>query len=113
MNDIITEKNNYGIKDLLKPPFINTSTNILNGDNVTIFSISQKAAYTDVCHFLLRALKNQWERDFSEPLRWEMRRTDHAALPRIFTCPRCKRKTMQAENYCPDCGQKLKAPEIN
>ena len=99
------------LKELLKPPFTNASTNVLNGDMVTIFSISRIAAYPDVFYFLRDALQNQWERDFGEPMRWIKSRS--LGIDWI-DCPHCKHGLQEGTkdlNYCPFCGLRLLPPE--
>jgi hypothetical protein len=68
----------------------------------------------ELAEFTVQALKEKWERDFGESLRWTKRMSFGYS---IIECPKCEySKSLNAIvirefNYCPHCGQRLLPPE--
>jgi hypothetical protein len=108
------------LKELLKPPFERggdyiyaTARDGTNHPLVIIqdyFSrISCKSVTSLISDFIVRALTNEWEREYGEPLRW---------IPCIapvigygFACEKCQIVQLRKSKFCPNCGKRLNPPE--
>jgi len=111
------------LKELLKPPFFRHVT-----DNSFVFVKDQESelllaqsirrlgedGQRHIVDFAVEALNEKWERDFSEPLRWE-KASNHP--DEASGCPNCGmyvgigKDDYRFWNHCPCCGQKLAPPE--
>ena len=66
--------------------------------------------------FIVNALNERWEREFSEPLRWKEESYEHSEIV-TWHCPKCEegyvigRAEMQSFFYCPKCGVNLLPPK--
>jgi len=105
------------LKELLKPPCkLWEDGDIANSDGLIIArsmlhkSFSYAYPYNrpllqESGEFITAAINEKLERDFGEPLRWEVE--GKPADYYLFRCPKCKGIHNQMYNYCPSCGQRL------
>jgi len=72
-------------------------------------------------HFTVQALNEKWERDFSEPLRWEIKGDEFNVDP-YLVCPNCNEEpelfwdgedvnSLSKFRYCPSSGKRLLPPK--
>ena len=101
------------LKEVLNPPF-ETHDGYIHGSK----SDSYVKIYNDnLSHeefeafeaYIVKAVNNQWNRDFGESLRWI--RLVKVGVNDRNTCPNCKVNRAKATNYCPSCGVRLLPPE--
>jgi len=98
------------LKDLLKPPFIRTSSGIMDSNgNCRIIVFCPRC--DELADFVTVALNEKVEREWSGPLRWI--RVRSLGIDWI-DCPKCKHGLQEGTkdlNYCPHCGVELGPPE--
>ena len=112
------------LKELLKPPFERNGRSIYDGAGrlLTVLETFGKGFVVDqdktnaAGDFVVAALNEKWESDFSEPLRWEINKEpqpfDSTILKDfIYHCPKCNVVRDVTYDYCPHCGQRLFPPE--
>ena len=117
------------LKDTLKPPFTHCKT---GAGHILCGTVDGQRRFADVRgwgffqyfenggelqdtfkDFLVEALNEKWERDYGEPLRWEIIIIDSGNNLKIGECPKCKKTCNYTKkyNYCPSCGTWLLPPE--
>jgi len=105
------------LKDVLEPPFIHNGDLIEDSKSWLLTIYSHFDCADGFLDFVTAALNEKWERDFSEPVCWEMIDVWEAGYK--YRCKKCgEARTFEmgnpAENgfnYCPHCGLKLDPPE--
>jgi len=106
------------LKEILKPPFKWALGSVMSGDTVLLHLGTDPLLLSDndfdsFKGFIVAALNEKWERDFGEPLRWEIKPSFEGY---DIVCPKCK-TSMYGDhvsigyNYCPSCGRRLLPPK--
>ena len=106
------------LKELLKPPFMVNNCNIYSSRihvlRTTDMGIT-KELRDELVKFTVAAMNEKWERDFGEPLRWEMESATTVDGEVFWTkCPKCGCRPPSGYlnyPYCPHCSQRLLPPE--
>jgi len=107
---------NETLKKLLKQPFTDTAIcgkekcnfgNTFMGLQVFCGGITTDELSNAVSEWFIKAIANQYERDFSEPMKWIINEDER----HVMSCENCGAESIRITNYCPDCGQKLDKPE--
>ena len=62
----------------------------------------------DFKNLVVKYINEGWERDFCDPLRWEIKRLEDVQM--WLECPKCGEQGRGATNYCPSCGVRLLPP---
>jgi len=105
------------LKEILKPPFTCNQFGAVDlGHRIWVNVINHIQFYTpeeadafnaELFQFVTQALNEKWERDFGEPLRWNVNERDTGLL-----CPKCDGYTgMLVSKFCPHCGRRLLPPK--
>jgi DNA-directed RNA polymerase subunit RPC12/RpoP len=107
------------LKQLLKQPFEWTDTGAIKltgkqlspKDDIFIDVIGANEHYEDIIGFVVAALNEKWDRDFSETMRWELI-NDLGEAGQILKCKKCEQEVFFQDwsiprNYCPNCGRRL------
>lgn len=110
---------NSGLKELLKPPFTWDYDYLCCSDDVLFETTSshfhKSDIYIELHEFVIRALNNEYELEYGEPLRWKLETAIMDGREVFWTkCPKCDCRTSIGEiyyHYCPSCGQRLLPPE--
>lgn len=101
---------NQTLKKLIKPPF---DWFYIKYDKVP------EHDYAGIFHglrdYAKAALNEKYARDFTEPMRWILVE-DYGEGIQILKCEKCGEEILfesleVSRNYCPNCGQRLLAPE--
>jgi len=129
------------LKDILKPPFYDAGLGLICDGNTRLMDVTGYVSTekdkndSHLAHirgwgffgylkngeeiqdnfkkFVVDALNEKAERDFSEPLRW-IPKNKKEQFPLIYNiCPKCNTTVTSTDiwNYCPHCGQKLLPPK--
>ena len=102
------------IKGELRPPFeavmLYGMYRIRIGKHWLVLDPSEKVSLTkqkEIAKWVAGIIKEQWEKDFGEPMRWIR------LLGDFCKCPKCDEINLYPVCfcYCPDCGKRLLPPE--
>lgn len=85
---------------------------------IMFYDVFSSNMASNICKWIMTALKEKQERDFGEPLRWIKVPEDEVNMADYeYDCPKCKERLyfyegeMTDYDYCPHCGQRLLPPE--